>query len=392
MKRKQAFWGALAVAIAVLAVTWLLADHRAAPAVAGNTESAPEASVGEGRNSLRYPAGAPQLTMIESRTIPATPVPLADALSARVVYDEDATARIGVAISGRILALKAAPGDVVKAGQVLAVIDSPDVGTAHADLDKAHADEARKRLVLARAKDLATDEAIAAKDVEAAQADAAQAHAETARAMLRLKNLNPHGLPLQGQRISLTSPLDGVVSERTASPALEVSPSTATPLFVVTDPRRLWLMIDLPEKLLGRMKVGSAVTVESDAYPGEQFKAKVVQLGQTVDTNTRRVTVRARLDNGSGRLLPEMFVRASVLADSGSGVQVPNGALVNRGVYTFVFVQPAPGEFQRRQVRLLTKGSDFSYVGEGLAGGESIVVGGALLLDAELSARAGDKP
>jgi cobalt-zinc-cadmium efflux system membrane fusion protein len=64
---------------------------------------------------------------------------------------------------------------------------------------------------------------------------------------------------------------------------------------------------------------------------------------------------------------------------------------VNRGVYAFVFVQPAPGEFQRRQVRLLTQGSDFSYVGEGLQGGESVVVSGALLLDAELSARTGDR-
>lgn len=390
MNRKQALLGVLAAVIVVSMAAWLLANRRQDP-VAGKAEVAAEPSINGARNSLRYPEGASQLTMIESRTIPSSPVPLADALSARLVYDEDATARIGVPISGRILTLKAAPGDLVKAGQILAEIDSPDVGTAYADLNKAHADEGRKRLILERAKDLAPGEGIAAKDLEAAQADYAQARAETARTELRLKNLNPRGLAVQGQRVSLASPLNGVVAERTANPALEVSPSLSAPLFVVTDPKRLWLMIDLPEKLLGRMKLGSAVSVESDAYPGESFNAKVVQLGQVVDTNTRRVTVRARLDNINGRLLPEMFVRASVLQDSGTGVRVPNGALVNRGVYAFVFVQPAPGEFQRRQVKLLTKGSDFSYVGEGLQGGESVVVSGALLLDAELSARTGDK-
>jgi cobalt-zinc-cadmium efflux system membrane fusion protein len=390
MKRKQALLGVLAAVIVVSLAAWLLTNRKPDPA-AGRAEAAVEPSINGARNSLRYPEGAPQLTMIESRAIPSSPVPLADALSARVVYDEDATARIGVPISGRILTLKAAPGELVKAGQVLAEIDSPDVGTAYADLNKAHADEGRKRLILERAKDLAPGEGIAAKDLEAAQADYAQARAETARTELRLKNLNPRGLAVQGQRISLASPLNGVVAERTATPALEVSPSLSAPLFVVTDPKRLWLMIDLPEKLLARMKLGSAVSVESDAYPGERFDAKIVQLGQVIDTNTRRVTVRARLDNSNGRLLPEMFVRASVLQDSGTGVRVPNGALVNRGVYAFVFVQPAPGEFQRRQVRLLTQGSDFSYVGEGLQGGESVVVSGALLLDAELSARTGDR-
>jgi cobalt-zinc-cadmium efflux system membrane fusion protein len=390
MKRKQALLGVLAAVIVVSLAAWLLTNRKPDPA-AGRAEAAVEPSINGARNSLRYPEGAPQLTMIESRAIPSSPVPLAVALSARVVYDEDATARIGVPISGRILTLKAAPGELVKAGQVLAEIDSPDVGTAYADLNKAHADEGRKRLILERAKDLAPGEGIAAKDLEAAQADYAQARAETARTELRLKNLNPRGLAVQGQRISLASPLNGVVAERTATPALEVSPSLSAPLFVVTDPKRLWLMIDLPEKLLARMKLGSAVSVESDAYPGERFDAKIVQLGQVIDTNTRRVTVRARLDNSNGRLLPEMFVRASVLQDSGTGVRVPNGALVNRGVYAFVFVQPAPGEFQRRQVRLLTQGSDFSYVGEGLQGGESVVVSGALLLDAELSARTGDR-
>jgi cobalt-zinc-cadmium efflux system membrane fusion protein len=143
---------------------------------------------------------------------------------------------------------------------------------------------------------------------------------------------------------------------------------------------------------MSRVKRGDNVAVESDAYPDERFAARIVQLGQVLDPNTRRVVARARLDNASGKLLPEMFVRASVLQDSGSGVRVPNGALVNRGVHAFVFVETAPGQFQRRRVVLLTRGSDFSYVGEGLQGGERVVTTGALLLDAELAAPSGDRP
>jgi cobalt-zinc-cadmium efflux system membrane fusion protein len=344
-----------------------------------------------GSDVLRYPADAPQLSMILAQRIQPSPMPLTDALSARLAYDDDVTARIGVGFSGRIVALKAAPGDAVKAGQVLAEIDSPDFGTAYADLNKARADEERKRLAFERAKDLVPGEAISRKDWEATESDFLQARAETARAEKRIKNLNPFNLTITGQRVLLTSPVSGLVSERTATPALEVSPSLPAPLFVVTSPKSLWLMIDLPEKLLAKLKLGSAVSVESDAFPGERFAAKIIQLGQIVDPNSRRVTVRARVDNTAHKLLPEMFVRAYVLQDSGAGVCVPNSAIVNQGIYAYVYIENSPGDFQRRKVTLQTRGGDSSCISEGLQGGESIVVTGALLLDAELMARVGSK-
>jgi cobalt-zinc-cadmium efflux system membrane fusion protein len=114
--------------------------------------------------------------------------------------------------------------------------------------------------------------------------------------------------------------------------------------------------------------------------------------GHAVDTNTRRVPVRAQLDNAGLELLPEMFVRAQLLQEDGSGVRVPTEALVNRGVHNYVFVEESPGAFRRRQVELLAQGSDRSYVREGLAGNVRVVTAGALLLDAELTTRASERP
>ncbi|HEX7866763.1 MAG TPA: efflux RND transporter periplasmic adaptor subunit [Variovorax sp.] len=374
----------------VSSLTWFL-WARTPNESRASTEKPVQPASQMGPDTLRYADGAPQLAMIRAQAIAPSRVPLGDVLSARVAYDEDVTARIGVGVSGRVVEIKAAPGDSVKAGQVLAEIDSPDFGTAAADLRKAKADEERKRLAVERAKDLVSGDAIPVKEWESLQSDLAQASAETQRAEQRLRNLNPRGLPINGQRVKLTSPIDGVVTDRTATPALEVSPGSGSPLFVVTDPKKLWLMIDLPEKLLGRVRLKSDVSVESDAFPGEQFTARVVQLGQVIDTNTRRATVRAVLDNPRMALLPEMFVRARVLQAEGTGVRVPNSAIVNHGLYAYLFVQETPGEFRRRKVALLTQGGDSSYVGEGLQGSEQVVVKGALLLDAELTARSGDK-
>ena len=389
-KKKKRFGLALVATGAVLVGVWFIfkpskvspPDAQAATGVQAHAEIS---------GKIRFVSGAAQLAMIQTQILPLSAVPIADQLSARVAYNEDVTARIGVSFSGRIVELKAAPGDVVKAGQVLAVIDSPDFGAAFADLNKARSDEKRKQLSVKRAKDLVPGEAISTRDWEVIQAEYAQAQAETARAEQRIKNLNPYALKINGQQVLLASPMDGVVTERTATPALEVSPSLSAPLFVITNPKQLWLSVDLPESLLSKVKLGSEVAVQTDAYPDQNFTSKIIQLGQTINPNTRRATLLARIENPDGKLLPEMFVKASVLQASGQGVRVPNQALIIRGLYTYVFVETALGEFTLRQVKPITRGVDSSYIGEGLIGGERVVIKGALMLEAEFLASLGDK-
>ena len=389
MNRKQLALALLCLVI-VLTIAWfsLGFGKKNGPPAATQNVPVPEVVTS---GTLKFEEGSPQLSLIQSQSIPLSSIPTADELNARLAYDDDVTSRLSPSFSGRIIELKAAPGDVVKTGQVLAVIDSPDFGIAQADLNKARADEKRKLLALKRAKDLVPGEAISNRDFEVIQADYAQAQAETARAEQRLKNLNPHDLVIKGQKVILASPMDGVVTERNASPSLEVSPGMSTPLFVVTDPKRLWLSIDLPEAFLGQVKVGGDVAVSTDAYRDERFKAKIIQLGLIINPNTRRATVMARVDNSEGKLLPEMFARAAILQTSGQGVRIPNESLIIRGMYSYVFVETKPGEFKLQQVKLVKRGIDFSYVGEGLKGDERVVTKGALLLDAELLSRTGDQ-
>jgi cobalt-zinc-cadmium efflux system membrane fusion protein len=350
------------------------------------TASSARAPIKVAADTVAFEPQAPQLAMIRAQPAPALEMPVADALAARVTYDDDATARLFAPVAARIVALEARPGDQVRKGQVLARVDAPDFGTARADLAKARADEERKRLAFERARELGPGEGIAIKDLEAARADYEAASAETARAAQRVRNLNPLSLPVDGQRVAITSPLSGVVAERNASPALEVAPGSQSPLFVVTDLRRLWLLIDVPERLLPLIKAGARVSIESDAYSGEPVDARIVQVGPTVDPNTRRVVARARIDNIEGKLLPEMFVRALVLQDAGRAVRVPNSAIVTAGIYSYVYVESAPGRFERRKVELALRGADSSYVSRGLQANEKVVVAGALLLDAEIVA------
>lgn len=385
---KPILWAALVLAAAAGAY---LAWRSARPETVAPKAVLP-APAASNPGELKYPVGAPQLTSLRSSATEEFPVPLMQPLEARLAYDEDVTARMSVPVSGRVTALYARAGDTVKAGQPLLVLDSTDIGSALADLERAEADVQVKRKAVARLRELAPGDAVPARELEQAETDLAQASAERVRAERRLKNLNPLGQPIHGQSMTLRSPLKGVVTERTAGPAMEVSPSLAAPLFIVSDLRRLWVLADLPEGLLAHVRPGDRLLLECES-DGQRREARVEQVGRVIDPNTRRAVLRATVDNTDGTLMPEMFVRAWLQPrDAGMAIRVPNAAIVNRGVYAFAFVETEPGHFERRRVELAARGGAFSFVSQGLRAGEKVVVSGALLLDAEMSAPTDARP
>ena len=339
------------------------------------------------RGIVHFAAGEPQLSAIRAEAVNAEPMPTADPVNGRFVYDENATSRISSPLTGRVLRVRAGVGDPVARGAALLEIDAPELANAEADQQKAVSEEMRKRLAYERARRLHDNEVIARKEFEAAEADYFQSQADTRRAAARLRNLQASGH--EDGKFVLRSPLAGVVVERHANPGQEVRPDLEQPLFLVTDISRLWVLADIPEKHLANVHVGQTVAVETDAYPERQFNATVERIGVAVDPVTRRVQVRCTIANRDGRLKPEMFARVSFLADGErKGIRVPNTALVTEGIYVHVFVEKNTGTFEKRRVKLALRGNDHSYVESGLSEGERVVTEGALLLNSEAAADA----
>ncbi|HNO89261.1 MAG TPA: efflux RND transporter periplasmic adaptor subunit, partial [Rhodocyclaceae bacterium] len=116
------------------------------------------------------------------------------------------------------------------------------------------------------------------------------------------------------------------------------------------------------------------------------FDGQVVHVAPTLDPATRRVQARVSVDNREKLLKPEMYARVSLLADAREELpRIPTAALLVEGVKNFVFVERAPGEFEKREVTLAVQTRQFAYVWHGLKGGEKVVSAGALLLNAELA-------
>lgn len=309
-------------------------------------------------------------------------------LAGRLVWNEDATARIYAPFAGRVERLAAQVGQSVAKGATLATLSAAELGQAQADVQRALADERQAQRQLERARSLVEVGAVSRKDLEAAEADQARAAAELQRTRARLAPYG--GAPESGaslhQSLALVSPVSGVVVERNLNPGLEVRPDAAgPPLFVVSDPRTLWVMLDLDETLLSRVKPGARIELRTAAWPDAVFTATVQHVGEWVDPSSRTVKVRAQVDNPKGQLRGEMFVKGQIEAHDGLPL-VSADAVFVRGNQLGVFVSLGQGRYERRFAQLRTAGPQWWHVVQGLKPGEKVVIGGTLFLNQLLDA------
>lgn len=383
MNKKHLFLAILALAVTA-STAYVLSRPDKPPAT--TRQGKPAEAPSKAANQVRYAPNSPQLAYLHVTSALALPEPLIEPLNARIAYDENVTTRISSPIAGRILKIGAQPGDAVRKGQPLLWINAPEYSSAVSDQAKAQADMRQKQAAYARAQTLYEGGVLARKDMESSRADLALSEAENHRAHQRLRNLTQD---MAGDdNYVLRSPLNGVVSERKANPGSEVRPDAPDPLFVITDPTRLWVIMDVPEKYIGKVSIGQKVAIEVDAFLGADFLGQVTSIGEILDPATRRVQVRCTIENPQHRLKPEMFARATPIVDeSRKLVRIPNGAIITEGLYSFVFVEKEPGVFERKRVSLGLQGREESYVKDGLVEGERVVGSGALLLNSELSGR-----
>jgi cobalt-zinc-cadmium efflux system membrane fusion protein len=371
----------LAVVAVILLGGGYWAWQQSHPAVSADEAVKPAAH--KASDTLHFEANAPQLTFLQIKPVESFPEPLVEALNARIAYDDNHTARVYSPVNGRVIKISGEVGQTVKSGDILLQIDAPDYAAAASDKVKADADLVHKQQSYDRAKQLYEAQGIARRDLEAAEADWHQAEAEALRAKARLNNFA--GKSTDGQ-FQLRAPLSGIITERQVNAGSEVRPDAATPLFTITDPQHLWVLIDLPEQQLAKVKVGQPVFIEVDAYPDEIFYGRVTVIAGALDPLTRRIQVRCYLNNPEHKLKPEMYARVTPDLDSEKHLpRIPNTALFTQGVASFVFVEISPGVLQRRKVELALQDHEYSYVKQGLQAGERLVTSGALLLNSELS-------
>lgn len=344
------------------------------------------------RNRLVFAADAPQLANIKSE-VAAAGEPATLRVSGRLVWDEGRTVRVFPPFSGRVERILANRGDQVKPGQVLAVLASPEFGQAQADARRSGADFALAEKNLARLRELNAHGVAPRKDLQAAEADFVRAQSELQRAQKRISLYGGNEATVD-QRFSLRSPIAGTVVERNINPGQELRSdlvlANAPAMFVITDPSRLWVQLDASESDLAHLQRGQTLRLQTSAYPGQSFPAKVEMVSDFIDPATRVIKVRASVDNRERKLKGEMFVTAQIDVGTEPGARVPAKAVFLAGDKYYAFTENAPGNYSRVEVK--TGGSANGSIGvvSGLAPGQKVVVEGSLLLQRMANELAGD--
>jgi len=308
-------------------------------------------------------------------------------LTGRLVWDEDATVRVFTPFAGIVRKLFVEVTQPVSKGMPLAEIQSPDFGQARSDARKATSDLRRAEQTLTRLRDLFEHGAAPRKDLESAEADYASSQSEKDRAETRLAIYGATAASTN-QGFLLPSPLDGVLVERNVTPGQEVRPDQmlanvpqfTAPLFVVTDPTRLWVWLDVTEMHLPLVHKGIELTIRTKAFPGQTFHGRLDLIGDSLDPTTRTVRARGTVDNTSKLLKAELYVTVEIPDAVPMSMQVPSKAVFLRENQYYVFLETGAGQFRRHAVKVGSEREGKVAILEGLKPGERLVTEGCLLL------------
>ena len=239
-------------------------------------------------------------------------------VTATVKPNQDAVVRVAPRVPGRMVQSSASLGEIVKAGHVLAILDSIEVGEAHSAYRLASTEAGLTATAFERAERLHADQIIATKDYQRARAEHDKARAQLAAATdkLRMLGLAPRGAPGESavSTFPLVSPIAGVVIEKKARIGELAKPDE--PVFTIANLTVLWIEADIVEKDLARVRRGAEAKVTVSAYPNEVFAGKVTYVGAMMDKETRTVRARIEVPNPKGELKPEMFATATIATDS----------------------------------------------------------------------------
>jgi cobalt-zinc-cadmium efflux system membrane fusion protein len=367
-------WAGVAVGILIIAA--LYADK--AGWFGGKENPAPPPILQRQGDKIVVPADSPLRSRIAFAPAATRVIGGKFAVPGMVEADPARTVAILPPLAGRLAELKVSLGDRVTAGQILAVIDSPDLGQAYDDEEKAAdalslADKTLKRQQQQQAIGVASDH-----DLDQAKSDYAQALAEHSRTQARLKDIGAQAA--DHHRLVVRAPVAGSITTLTAAAGAMINDPTQ-PLMTVSDLSTVWVTALVPERNLGDVARGQPAEVTLDAYPGKMLPGKVTFVSDVVEPDSRRDKVRLAFANPDMLLKPNMFASVTLKGAEQSQVVLPTSALLMNNDRTSVFVATGDWTFERRVVELSLEDGPEVAIASGVKAGEQVVVKGGILLN-----------
>ncbi len=343
----------------------------------------PIANPGEGLPGGMVVLDSAQIRVAGLSLAPVGPLPPDTlGLTGTITFDPARVSHIGPRTQGRIRRVLADIGTHLGAGDSLAVLDSPELGAMQTGWVKARVTRDIANRNYARAERLFRDGVVSERRRLEAEAELREREADLAAATQALAASGAEADTAATGLFVLRSPLRGEVVEKHATVGEVVGPDAD--LFTVGDLSQLWLLLDLYETDLPRVRLGLSARVVAQAYPDRAFTGVVGYIDAQVDSVSRSVKLRVEIPNPAHILKPGMFARASVvLPDTTPRLGLPRDAVQSVAGKNVVFVPAGAGRFQMREVLLGNeRAGGWVEIRGGLQRGDSVVTRGSFALKA----------
>ena len=292
--------------------------------------------------------------------------------SGTVALNQKKYVKVTPRTAGRVEKVLAFEGDLVRAGQELFWLWSPDLMAAQAE----HL-QILSRLPAGGRPAASEDEKLHEGLLRSSEAKLRTMGFEEAD----LAAIRKAGEPLPV--LAVRAPIAGTIIESEAS--VGTAADTGTCLCAIADLSFLWVLVNIFEADLASVAVGDRTEIAVTAYPGGTFPGTLVLVGAFVDETTRTVKGRVETANASGKLKPGMYGEVRIVARNPVRMlAVPDSAVRTIAGKTVVFIPGAGGTFVRRDVRTGRTFEGFVEVLEGLRAGERVVTDGSFDVKAEM--------
>jgi len=390
----------LLLVIAAVAVVWIAKSHPNGHAAETDTALSSQSKRPRG---LFYPTQTQWATLsvepVQQRVFRSEHV-----TEGKIAVDEDRSTPIFSPYAGRVTKLFVKPGDTVTVGQPLFTVEAADMVQAQNDFISAvtSLNKARSVLNLAQINDkrqrtLYDGKAVPLKEVQNARAvldgaendmRSAEVGLEAVRNRLRILGKSDQEITEFQEKGTINpatpiyAPIAGTIVQRKVGPGQYVGSGASDPVFVIGDLSSVWVLAFIRETEAPTVHIGQAIYFTVLAYPERSFPANISYVAASLDPTTRRLLVRATVNNAAGLLKPEMFASVKILTGEGdTAVAVPRDAVIYEGGTARVWVVRDDKAIELRRIKVGLTNGNMVEVMEGLAPTDRVVTKGSLFID-----------
>lgn len=356
-----------------------------------------------------FHASVPQWNTLTFATVKPAVFRSSDDTDGKIAIDDDTTTPVFSQYSGRVEKVFVKAGDAVTAGEPLLEVEASefvqgqnDLISAKAALSTADAQLHLARVAEKRQHDLYDAKGGALKDWQQSQVDLANAEGAYRTAEIALQSVrnrlrilgktdaeikkleNSDGRLTMNPSAIVRAPIGGTVIQRQVGLGQYINSGAngGTQIFSIGDLSMVWLVANVRESQAPQMKLGQTLDVKVLAYPGKSFHAKVTYVAPSIDPDTRRLAVRAEVENPGQALKPEMFASFQIITGGETtSLAVPDESVIYEGPKSHVWVAGTDNYLVLKEITVGRHSGGLAEVTSGLSEGDTVVVKGPLFID-----------